>query len=67
LEVVPASEAWLPGERIIYLLHDPKPKLLKRLSGANNSRLTLEKLPAVEEIPISAAMGDGSLKRVAAE
>ncbi|WP_017718408.1 cation:proton antiporter [Kamptonema formosum] len=66
-EVVPASEPWQPGERIIYLLHDPKPKLLKRLSGANNSRLTLEKLPAVEEIPMSSAVGDGSLNRVAAE
>ena len=56
LQVVPASETWQPGDRIIYLLHDPKPKLLRRLSGANNSRLTLEKLPAVEEIPIPAAV-----------
>jgi NhaP-type Na+/H+ or K+/H+ antiporter len=66
-EVVPASEPWHPGERIIYLLHDPKPKLLKRLSGANNSRLTLEKLPAVEEIPIPAAVREGSLEGVTAE
>lgn len=66
-EVVPASEPWQPGERIIYLLHDPKPKLLKRLSGANNSRLTLEKLPAVEEIPIPAAVREGSLEGVTAE
>lgn len=66
-EVVPASEPWQPGERIIYLLHDPKPKLLKRLSGANNSRLTLEKLPAVEEIPIPAAVRDGYLEGVTAE
>lgn len=53
LLVVPASEDWKAGDRIIYLLHDPRPKLLKRLSGASpSSRLTLEKLPEVEEVPI---------------
>lgn len=53
LLVVPASEEWKAGDRIIYLLHDPRPKLLKRLSGASpSSRLTLEKLPEVEEVPI---------------
>ncbi|MBD1939702.1 cation:proton antiporter [Microcoleus sp. FACHB-68] len=67
LQVVPASEAWQPGDRIIYLLHDPKPKLLRRLSGANNSRLTLEKLPAVEEIPIPAAVLETALEEVKAE
>ncbi|MBD2042219.1 cation:proton antiporter [Microcoleus sp. FACHB-672] len=67
LQVVPASETWQPGDRIIYLLHDPKPKLLRRLSGANNSRLTLEKLPAVEEIPIPAAVLETALEEVKAE
>ncbi|MBK4729354.1 cation:proton antiporter [Oxynema sp. CENA135] len=53
LLVASASDgAWQRGDRIIYLLHDPKPKLLQRLSGSNQSRLTLEKLPAVEEVPI---------------
>lgn len=53
-QVVPATEDWKPGDRIIYLLHDPKPSLLKRLSGASQStRLTLEKLPEVEEVPIA--------------
>lgn len=53
LQVVPANENWQPGDEIIYLLHDPRPNLLKRLSGATSSSpLALEKLPEVEEIPI---------------
>lgn len=52
LQVVPAAEVWQASDRIIYLLHDPKPKLLKRLSGASQSRLTLEKHPVVEEVPM---------------
>ncbi|MER3589174.1 MAG: sodium:proton antiporter, partial [Mastigocladus sp. ERB_26_1] len=54
LQIMPAGEAWQSGDRIIYLLHDPRPKLLKRLSGGRDSnRLSLEKLPEVEEIPIA--------------
>ena len=54
-QIVPATDNWQPGDQIIYLLHDPRPKLLKRLSGASpSSRLALEKLPEVEEVPISA-------------
>ncbi|MDV2991363.1 MAG: K(+)/H(+) antiporter NhaP2 [Chroococcidiopsis sp. SAG 2025] len=53
LLVVPATEQWQPGDRLIYLLHDPRPNLLKRLSGATpTKRLALEKLPEVEEIPL---------------
>jgi hypothetical protein len=53
LQVVQASEEWQAGDRIIYLLHDPRPKLLRRLSGGiTPGRLSLEKLPAVEEIPM---------------
>ncbi|ELR96606.1 sodium:proton antiporter [Gloeocapsa sp. PCC 73106] len=53
LQVVKAFTEWQSGDEIIYLLHDPRPKLLKRLSGANqSSRLALEKLPEVEEVPI---------------
>ena len=55
LQVVKASEEWSAGDEIIYLLHDPRPKLLKRLSGGTqSSRLALEKLPEVEEVPIAA-------------
>lgn len=53
LLVVPATEDWQAGDRIIYLLHDPRPKLLKRLSGGvPQTRLAIEKLSEVEEIPI---------------
>jgi NhaP-type Na+/H+ or K+/H+ antiporter len=54
LQVVSAVEIWQAGDRIIYLLYDPTPKLLKRLSGSSQSRLTLEKHPVVEEVPIPA-------------
>ncbi|RAM50805.1 MAG: sodium:proton antiporter [Hapalosiphonaceae cyanobacterium JJU2] len=54
LQIMPAGEAWQSGDRIIYLLHDPRPNLLKRLSGGRDAnRLSLEKLPEVEEIPIT--------------
>jgi hypothetical protein len=53
LQVVKAQEDWQGGDEIIYLLHDPRPQLLKRLSGSNqSSRLSLEKLTRVEEIPM---------------
>ncbi|MGD1910136.1 MAG: cation:proton antiporter [Rivularia sp. (in: cyanobacteria)] len=53
IQVMAASETWQVGDRLIYLLHDPRPDLLKRLSGTNQStRLSLENLPEVEEIPI---------------
>jgi NhaP-type Na+/H+ or K+/H+ antiporter len=53
LQVMPASQEWLVGDRIIYLLHDPRPNLLKRLSGGSQStRLSLESLPEVEELPL---------------
>jgi NhaP-type Na+/H+ or K+/H+ antiporter len=54
LQVIPANEEWEVGDRIIYLLFDPRPNLLKRLSGATQSTpLSLEKLPEVEEVTIA--------------
>jgi Trk K+ transport system NAD-binding subunit len=67
LLVVSATDAWQPGDVIIYLLHDPKPKLLKRLSGSSQSRLTVEKLPTVEEVPISSLALEETLEKVSAE
>lgn len=52
LQVAAVGDDWKAGDRIIYLLHDPKPKLLKRLSGGSQGPLTLEKLPEVEEVPM---------------
>lgn len=55
LQIAKAAEDWQIGDAIIFLMHDPRPKLLKRLSGGNqSSRLTLEKLTEVEELPIAA-------------
>jgi NhaP-type Na+/H+ or K+/H+ antiporter/Trk K+ transport system NAD-binding subunit len=65
-QIVSSTEAWQPGDQIIYLLHDPRPKLLKRLSGASpSSRLALEKLPEVEEVPISAPVEEKAIAQVA--
>jgi hypothetical protein len=53
------SDDWKVGDRIIYLLHDPKPKLLKRLSGGSRpARLNVETLPAVEEVPLPSRVID---------
>jgi NhaP-type Na+/H+ or K+/H+ antiporter len=54
LQVMPANQEWEVGDHIIYLLHDPRPSLLKRLSGATQSTpLPLEKLPEVEDLPLA--------------
>ncbi|MEH2415502.1 cation:proton antiporter [Nostoc sp.] len=54
LQVMPANQDWEIGDRIIYLLHDPRPSLLKRLSGATQSTpLPLEKLPEVEDLSLA--------------
>ena len=55
IQVAVANEEWQVEDEIYYLIHDPRPKLLKRLSGGNqSSRLVLEKLPEVEELPLAA-------------
>ena len=59
LQVFKASAEGQVGDEIIYLLHDPRPILLKRLSGGSQStRLALEKLPEVEELPISSLLAE---------
>ena len=55
LGIVSSTEEWEIGDRIIYLLHDPRPKLLRQLSGSNSQPLLVaEKLSRVEEIPLAA-------------
>lgn len=51
LQVAIAEETWQVGDRLIYLMHDPKPKLLKLLSGSSQTKLKPEKIPEVETIP----------------
>jgi NhaP-type Na+/H+ or K+/H+ antiporter len=59
LQVVTVSEEWQENDRLFYLLHDPRPKLLKRLAGGRQSnRLLVEQLSEVEEIPIAFATPD---------
>ncbi|ACC81316.1 cation:proton antiporter [Nostoc punctiforme] len=54
LQVMPVNQDWEIGDRIIYLLHDPRPSLLKRLSGATQSTpLSLEKLAEVEDLSLA--------------
>lgn len=51
LQVAIAEETWQAGDRLIYLMHDPKPKLLKLLSGSSQTKLKPEKISEVETIP----------------
>ncbi|WP_017298473.1 cation:proton antiporter [Nodosilinea nodulosa] len=52
LRIMLEPEAWEVGDRIIYLWHDSKPKLLKQLAGGiQPSRLTLETIATVEAVP----------------
>jgi NhaP-type Na+/H+ or K+/H+ antiporter len=53
LQIIALNEEWQVGDRIIYLLHDPRPKLLRQLAGKlQKNPLVVEELPEVEEIPI---------------
>ncbi len=53
VRVALVEEDWQSGDRVVYLLHDPKPKLLQRLSGGSRpTRLMVETLPTVEEVPL---------------
>ncbi|MDP5015786.1 MAG: sodium:proton antiporter, partial [Dolichospermum sp.] len=56
LQVMSATLEWQVGDRIIYLLYDARPNLLKLLSGASQSTpLTVEKLAEVEEVRVKDA------------
>jgi NhaP-type Na+/H+ or K+/H+ antiporter len=51
LQVVTADLEWLEGDRLTYLLYDPKPKLLKLLSGGSQTvDLIVETVPEVEAV-----------------
>ncbi|MGK7882803.1 MAG: cation:proton antiporter, partial [Crocosphaera sp.] len=60
LQVVQAAQTWQVGDEVTYLLHDPRPKLLKRLSGGNKTskELTAERLSEVEEVPLADPVDD---------
>ena len=49
LDVVLGPGTWRPGDTVTYLLHDPTPQLLKRLSGGKRTRrLVTDALPSSE-------------------
>ncbi len=65
IQVAVAAEEWQAKDEIYYLIHDPRPKLLKRLSGGNqSSRLLLEKLPEVEELPLPETIPQPSPEKI---
>ena len=50
LDVVLGPDTWQPGDTITYLMHDPTPQLLKRLSGGKRTgRLVTDTLPSSQE------------------
>jgi NhaP-type Na+/H+ or K+/H+ antiporter len=65
LRVALGQETWEAGDRILYLWHDSKPKLLKQLAGGiQPSRLRLEALPVVDTAllrPQAARPGAGAV------
>ncbi len=53
--IVRAGQSWGPDDRIICLIKSPKSRLMRQLSGSDPVRLTLEQLPDISEIPLSAS------------
>ena len=48
LDVVLGPGTWQPGDTVTYLMHDPTPQLLKRLSGGKRTgRLVTDTLPSI--------------------
>ncbi|MCL6435505.1 MAG: cation:proton antiporter [Leptolyngbyaceae cyanobacterium HOT.MB2.61] len=64
LQVVIADEIWQEGDRLIYLKHDSKPKLLKLLSGSSQTKLKPEKIPEVENVPPLQVSSETALEEV---
>lgn len=50
LRISAGEGTWQVGDRLVYLLHYPKSKLLKALSGSGQSQLKPEPLPEVEKV-----------------
>jgi len=69
-QIVESREVWQPGDVLIYLLHAPQPKLLKRLAGGQTStsqkQLKVEKLSEVEEVEIPATILEDEIRLEAA-
>ncbi len=54
LQIVKSAESWQTEDEVFCLLHDPRSKLMKKLTGNKQlSRLALDKFPEVESISIT--------------
>ena len=59
LDVVVGKGVWQPGDTVTYLMHDPTPQLLKRLSGGKRTgRLVTDTLPPSVEINASGTQAE---------
>lgn len=65
LYVVTTSDEWQAKDELIYLLYDPRPQLLKRLSGNVHSlQSAIEQLPEIENILIASSVPRSDLEVV---
>ncbi|MEO1147027.1 MAG: cation:proton antiporter [Cyanobacteria bacterium J06638_22] len=52
LQVVDLKQDWKSGDRLLFLYHNPKPQLMKRLGGGGSSaKLVVETIAEVENLP----------------
>jgi NhaP-type Na+/H+ or K+/H+ antiporter len=51
LSIVTTGAEFAAGDQLIYLFYDPKPQLLKRLSGSSQPLVSVESIGEVETIP----------------
>lgn len=52
LQVVEPEQEWKSGDRLLFLYHNPKPQLMKRLGGGGSSaKLIVETISEVENLP----------------
>jgi hypothetical protein len=52
LSIVTVGTEFVAGDQLIYLFYDPKPQLLKRLSGSSQPLVSVETIAEVETIPL---------------
>jgi NhaP-type Na+/H+ or K+/H+ antiporter len=57
LDIAFSKDDWQAGDTITYLLHDPTPQLIKRLSGGKRpARLVADKLPQAQKLSTPASV-----------
>jgi TrkA-N domain len=61
LSIVAMGTEFVAGDQLIYLFYDPKPQLLKRLSGSSQPLVSVETIAEVETIPLLEPIVEESL------